>query len=129
MVHSLGYTSLRNQKGKLLGGYRNYRTIVLQLFIALGPITKIEVVAFCTSVTIPNLASLCQYSPEELRASQLSDPCICPVLTKLTSVLLQLITVQRKSNYGIYGINSLLLMDFYAEFLKSGSRDDTVLNW
>ena len=32
------------------------------------------------AVTIPNLKSLCEYSSEEVHASQLSDPCIRLVL-------------------------------------------------
>jgi len=39
-----------------------------------------EIVALA-AVATPNLASLCEYSQEELHASQLSDPCICIMLT------------------------------------------------
>ena len=45
-----------------------------------GIVPADEVIALA-AVTTPNLALLCEYSPEELRASQLNDPCICLVLT------------------------------------------------
>jgi len=90
MVHSLGYTSLRNQKVRLLGGCSNCKSTSLRSFIVLGlsiimqmPCHTYHVnsvpadeTAALAAVAIPNLASLCEYSHEELRDSQLSDPCI-----------------------------------------------------